>query len=59
MTSHIVVMARAIANGYSYGPRNKCACCHGENTDADAVCRGICAQCWETIEIHIKLEREV
>jgi hypothetical protein len=40
----------SIAAGYSFGPRNKCACCHEKNADSDSVGRGICEKCWTAIQ---------
>jgi hypothetical protein len=58
-TSEFAEIAKRLADGYQFGPLLNCACCHRANADQDCIDRGICAICWETIEIHIKLDREV
>jgi hypothetical protein len=57
-TAKFAEIAKSIADGFQFGPRLNCACCQQANADQDSVGRGICATCWETIEIHI-LDREV
>lgn len=45
--SNIEVIARAIAQGYTFGPRARCACCHQKNGNPDEIDRGLCERCWE------------
>jgi hypothetical protein len=48
--SNIEVIAAAITNGFSFGPRARCACCHQKTGDPDEIDRGICERCWTAIE---------
>jgi hypothetical protein len=58
-TPDFASIERALAEGFTFGPRGICACCQSVNGDEEAVGRGICASCWETLEIRAQLERDV
>jgi hypothetical protein len=43
-------IARALAAGYTFGPRSRCASCHKTSADPDEVNRGVCDRCIAAIE---------
>lgn len=47
---NLETLARALANGYSVGPRSSCAGCGAKLQDFDCKCRGLCEPCWSEIE---------
>jgi hypothetical protein len=51
-------IARALAAGFCFGPRVRCAACNQTSEDADAINRGICDRCHEAIEAHQKAPTE-
>jgi len=55
-SSHLERIAKALREGFSFGPRCKCVCCHGTIEDPDVISRGICERCFEAIEA-LKEER--
>jgi hypothetical protein len=42
--------ARAIAQGFSFGPRTSCGSCHATLIDFDSKSAGFCERCWAAIE---------
>jgi hypothetical protein len=57
--TNIGVIAKSIEAGYSFGPNKKSVVCNRVSEDADSISRGICAECWETIQIWLQLDKEV
>lgn len=55
----IATIAKSLEQGFSFGPNRKCVACERQSEDADSISRGICAECFETIEIWLQLERDV
>jgi hypothetical protein len=45
-------IARAICQGYSFGPATSCRSCHATLIDFDSKCCGFCERCWAAIEAH-------
>jgi hypothetical protein len=47
---NLETLARALANGYSIGPRSSCAACNAKLEDFDCKCRGLCETCSSAVD---------
>jgi hypothetical protein len=48
--SNLEMLARALTQGYTIGPRSSCAGCGAKLQDFDAKCNGLCETCAAAIE---------